>query len=84
MQRYLVFVLVFMLNMVSASDYLPVWQAFQVRIEPSTQQFVWVKFTIASEYHIYQDKIKINSLADSSVKLGQAVLPDPVLLKSQD
>lgn len=84
MQRYLVFVLVFMLKMVSASDYLPVWQAFQVRVEPSSQQFVWVKFTIASEYHIYQDKIKINSLADSSVKLGTAVLPDPVLLKSPD
>lgn len=84
MQRYLVFILVFMLKMVSASDYLPVWQAFQVKVEPSSQQFVWVKFTIASEYHIYQDKIKIVSLADSSVKLGQAVFPDPMLLKSQD
>lgn len=84
MQRYLVLILVFMLKMVSASDYLPVWQAFQVKVEPSSQQFVWVKLTIASEYHIYQDKIKIVSLADSSVKLGQAVLPDPMLLKSQD
>lgn len=67
-----------------AADFLPLWQAFQVKVVPATQQQLWVKFDIAPEYHVYQNKIRIQSLADSSVKLGQPLLPDPQLLTSPD
>lgn len=67
-----------------AADFLPLWQAFQVKVVPATQQHLWVKFDIAPEYHVYQNKIRIQSLADSSVKLGQPLLPDPQLLTSPD
>ena len=83
-KSFLGLIFIVMVRMASASDYLPTWQAFQVQVEPSTQQALWVKFTIAPEYHIYQDKIKISALADSSVKLGQPVWPDPIILKSTD
>ena len=84
LKGFLGLIFIVMLKMASASDYLPTWQAFQVQVEPSTQQALWVKFTIAPEYHIYQDKIKISALTDSSVKLGQPVWPDPIILKSSD
>lgn len=67
-----------------AADFLPVWQAFQVKVVPATNQYLWVKFDIAPEYHIYQNKIKINALMDSQVRLGAPIFPDAQVLSSPD
>lgn len=60
------------------------FQAFQVKIEPQNHEYVWVKFTIEAEYHLYQSKIKISSTDDSRVKLGSPVFPDPIVLPSAE
>jgi len=74
-----------MVKLAFAADYLPSWQAFQVKLDSAGEKnALWVKFNIAPEYHLYQNKIKIQSASDSSVVLGDPVWPDPVLMKSPD
>lgn len=80
-KRYCLLIL-FLIPCAWASDYLPVWQAFQVHVESMNKTAIWVKFNIAPEYHIYQNKIHIQSQKDSSVQLGSPILPDPVMIKS--
>ena len=85
MQRSLVFlVCCFLFQLAAASDFLPAWQAFQVTVSADGTTRVWVKFNIAPEYHIYQNKIKITTLATSQVKLGKPLWPEPIILKSPD
>ncbi|MBX9596989.1 MAG: protein-disulfide reductase DsbD [Burkholderiales bacterium] len=76
---------IFIAKFALAADYLPSWQAFQVKLDSAAEKnALWVKFNIAPEYHLYQNKIKIQSASDSSVVLGDPVWPDPVLIKSPD
>lgn len=67
-----------------ATDFLPAWQAFQVKAQAGSNNYLWVKFDIAPEYHIYQNKIRITALPDSHVAIGQPLLPDPQVLVSSD
>ena len=41
----------------SFASFMPAWQAFQVSLEAESTQAIWVKFNIAPEYHLYQNKI---------------------------
>lgn len=76
---------IFITKFALAADYLPSWQAFQVKLDSASEKnALWVKFNIAPEYHLYQNKIKIQSSSDSSVVLGDPVWPDPLLIKSPD
>lgn len=76
---------IFITKFALAADYLPSWQAFQVKLDSAGEKnALWVKFNIAPEYHLYQNKIKIQSASDSSVVLGDPVWPDPLLIKSPD
>ncbi|RTL10296.1 MAG: protein-disulfide reductase DsbD [Neisseriaceae bacterium] len=76
---------IFITKFALATDYLPSWQAFQVKLDSAGEKnALWVKFNIAPEYHLYQNKIKIQSASDSSVVLGDPVWPDPLLIKSPD
>ena len=84
MLRNLIITMCLLVKVVSASDFLPSWQAFQVTVAADGHQAVWVKFNIAPEYHIYQNKIKIKTLAGSSVALAQPIWPEPVVIKSPD
>lgn len=59
-------------------------QPFQVKVEPQNHSYIWVKFNIDNGYHLYQSKIKIVSTDKSSVKLGAAVMPDPITLPNVD
>ncbi len=76
--RRLLLCVFFLIKLAFASDFIPAWQAFQLSVEAESTQRVWVKFDIAPEYHIYQNKIKIQTLETSSVKLGNPLLPDPL------
>lgn len=67
-----------------AMDSLLDTQAFTLKIESQDNSYMWVKFNIADGYHLYQSKIKISSTADSSVKLGQPVLPDAKILANDN
>ena len=85
MLKRILFLLFLMVKLAFAADYLPSWQAFQVKLDSAGEKnALWVKFNIAPEYHLYQNKIKIQSASDSSVVLGDPVWPDPVLIKSPD
>lgn len=76
--------LFFLIKLAVAVDYLPLWQAFHVSVKPQDQHSLWVKFDIAPEYHVYQNKIQIKTTAGSGVSLGKAVFPDPLIMKSPD
>ena len=85
MLKRVLFLFFLMVKLAFAADYLPSWQAFQVKLDSAGEKnALWVKFNIAPEYHLYQNKIKIQSASDSSVVLGDPVWPDPVLMKSPD
>ncbi len=85
MLKRILFLLFLMVKLAFAADYLPSWQAFQVKLDSAGEKnALWVKFNIAPEYHLYQNKIKIQSASDSSVILGDPVWPDPLLIKSPD
>lgn len=85
MLKRILFLLFLMVKLAFAADYLPSWQAFQVKLDSAGEKnALWVKFNIAPEYHLYQNKIKIQSASDSSVVLGDPVWPDPLLIKSPD
>ncbi len=85
MLKRVLFLLFLMVKLAFAVDYLPSWQAFQVKLDSAGEKnALWVKFNIAPEYHLYQNKIKIQSASDSSVVLGEPVWPDPVLMKTPD
>ena len=85
MLKRILFLLFLMVKLAFAADYLPSWQAFQVKLDSAGEKnALWVKFNIAPEYHLYQNKIKIQSVSDSSVILGDPVWPDPLLIKSPD
>ena len=84
MNKFRWLLLLFVVKFASATDFLPLWQAFQVKVAPENHQIIWVKFDIAPEYHVYQDKINIVNLPNSGVKLGKPILPDPVILHSKD
>jgi len=82
--RWLILFISLIVKTCFASDFLPVWQAFQVSAVAESKSAIWVKFDIADEYHIYQNKIKISTEAGSTVQLGMPLLPDPVILKDKD
>lgn len=85
MLKRVLFLFFLMVKLAFAADYLPSWQAFQVKLDSAGEKnALWVKFNIAPEYHLYQNKIKIQSASDSSVVLGDPVWPDPLLIKSPD
>ena len=85
MLKRVLFLFFLMVKLAFAADYLPSWQAFQVKLDSAGEKnALWVKFNIAPEYHLYQNKIKIQSVSDSSVILGDPVWPDPLLIKSPD
>jgi thiol:disulfide interchange protein DsbD len=85
MLKRVLFLFFLMVKLAFAADYLPSWQAFQVKLDSAGEKnALWVKFNIAPEYHLYQNKIKIQSASDSSVVLGEPVWPDPLLIKSPD
>ncbi len=67
-----------------ADNSLAAFQAFQVKVESQNQNYMWVKFTIAQDYHLYQNKIKLIALDDSSVKLGKPVFPDPLIIATPE
>lgn len=69
---------------VFAADFIPAWQAFKVTIEAESTQAVWVKFNIAQDYHLYKNKIKIQAIPTSRVKLGEPVWPDPIEINVPD
>ena len=83
MKKFLFYVLfLFNLSSIFALDNNSVssFEAFQVSVVPQSHEYVWVKFNIAPEYHLYQNKIAIINAEDSSVKLGTVVLPDPSIM----
>lgn len=85
MLKRVLFLFFLMVKLAFAADYLPSWQAFQVKLDSAGEKnALWVKFNIAPEYHLYQNKIKIQSASDSSVVLGDPVWPDLLLIKSPD
>lgn len=55
-------------------------EAFQASIVPQSHEYVWVKFDISPDYYLYKNKITIRTADDSEVKLGNAVLPDPIAI----
>jgi thiol:disulfide interchange protein DsbD len=81
-RNLLYFVLLLAFNSAFANSYLPIWEAFKLKFAYYDQHHVAAIFNIADEYHIYQDKISITADADSSVKLGQALLPDSEIMHS--
>ena len=83
MKKFLFYVLfLFTLSSIFSLDNNSVssFEAFQVSVVPQSHEYVWVKFNIAPEYHLYQNKIAIINAEDSSVKLGTVVLPDPSIM----
>ncbi|MDD3265671.1 MAG: protein-disulfide reductase DsbD [Burkholderiales bacterium] len=55
---------------------------YHVSIEAQDESYLWVKFSIEPEYYLYQNKISIKNTANSNVKLGKYVLPDPIELSN--
>jgi thiol:disulfide interchange protein DsbD len=64
---------------------IPADSAFSVSVKNQNNQFVLLKWKIATGYQLYKNKIIIRENADSTVKMGAVILPkgvfqeDPIL-----
>lgn len=84
MRKILFSIIFIFMKLTFAEDYLSAFGAFHVDVLPLNKNAINVQFKIAPDYHIYQNKIKIKSLNNSSVKIGDPIWPDTHTLKSPD
>lgn len=67
------------MSLAFSSDVMPIEFAFHTQVLQVSNQFVNVEFTIAPDYQVYKNKIRITTTNYSSAKVGAMVLPKAIM-----
>lgn len=68
----------------SYANELSLAKPFTVELTTQGKSYLWVKFKIAEDYHLYQNKISIVNTKQSHVIMDAPVLPDPIIIPNID